>query len=419
MNFADFADVRLDGKSIQEVRLNGVKLWPAGALPVFTELHEWVKESNPDFITIDGLKLTAIPGVPERIVRIDPVIDFTLPENQKIYFECVYENNSVAGSSRSGLYGEDVGNWLFSVFSNGSTYLGLSTSAQSGPSFLAFQASEFPVTRQFCFDYPNNRMWHRLVSADGTHVTSWNSDSSADPVAGVGGYDTTGWDTSETVTVWWRIQGDNDVVSLGLHASQFRQAVPAGFNEIYLPAEHAQPGEFTEHHFWEPDGASLTSSVDDGVVATLTAAGWFLLYPTFTKTVGNIYIEFEFVANAASAIDYHFGLEEAVTMRTVFGFNTVSGDMLFEDGDTMCVAVNFTNLKYWIRRNNEPWFNDISEDPETNVGGATIEDPLDKSLEFYQGGDNGMIFRARIHASQYKYAPPAGFGEITLPGEYT
>lgn len=183
------------------------------------------------------------------------------------------------------------------------------------------------------------------------------------------------------------------------------------------PAE--EPPDLNELHFWEPDGASLTSSVDDGVVATLTAAGWFLLYPTFTKAVGNIYIEFEFVANAASVGGYEFGLEETVTTYNFFGLNTVSGDMLFEDGDTMCVAVDFTNLKYWIRRNNEPWFNEISEDPETNVGGGTIEDPLDKSLEFYQGGDNGMIFRARIHAAQFKYAPPAGFSELVLPGEYS
>ena len=198
----------------------------------FTELHEWVIYDSPADVVVDGLSLTTSNST-QRGGYIDPPF---VPDGSKYYFEIVYHTSSINTNTRFGLYaGENSGNWIFSVFFNGLTYVGASAGSQpQGPDASQISAELFPIVRQFCWDSDNDLFWHRLVDMGGTPLSDWNDDALQDPVTGAGGYDTSGWTPADpnNINLMTRLDPGTYDVTANLHDEDFVADVPYGYTEI-------------------------------------------------------------------------------------------------------------------------------------------------------------------------------------------
>lgn len=196
-------------------------------------------------------------------------------------------------------------------------------------------------------------------------------------------------------------------------------AVYRGSNKLW-----PKDGGFAELHFWEADDSTIDQRVTAaGIECEVLTAGYTALAPTFTRSAGKVYFEVEIMPDSAEDLDsLDKGVEYEATQVEWYTYVVDgSGRDWGTIGDTACFALDLVNNRAWTRVNEDPWFNDVDADPATGIGyddPSTTPRPSD-GLEFYFFGYAGTKLRARLHASQFKYTPPAGFGEITLPGEYS
>lgn len=103
----------------------------------------------------------------------------------------------------------------------------------------------------------------------------------------------------------------------------------------------------------------------------------------------------------------------------------VFGQVTFDADDlpvTQRICVDLANGLIWVRSEGiTDWNQDASADPETGVGGIAFtpgdiktSGAIEAGLDYSDG-----VCTLGLHAHQFKFNPPAGFDELTLPGEYT
>lgn len=129
------------------------------------------------------------------------------------------------------------------------------------------------------------------------------------------------------------------------------------------------------------------------------------------------------IANIAYNIDTALGADNHNSFGAILsnGVAYFAGGVIgnfssstFSPGDVCCLALDLTNSKLWLRRNNTSW-NNTSDDPATNTGGydiSSIATPIFAAAALY--GDNGAtdVITANFGGTSYAYTPPSGFNNL-------
>lgn len=171
-------------------------------------------------------------------------------------------------------------------------------------------------------------------------------------------------------------KGPNIVLSNG----NLTAACPSGANSVRGTSSHT-----TGKYYFEVLLGGTGGNLGIGVaLATMSTSG-----------IGPTGAAYENVANGAAFIN-----------------GTNSGTVaIVAPTETCCVAVDFSNLKIWFRKNNGTWDANVSHDPATNTGGFSLSAFSGSALfPVYASnsatGENGT---ANFGATAFTYSVPSGF----------
>lgn len=84
-------------------------------------------------------------------------------------------------------------------------------------------------------------------------------------------------------------------------------------------------------------------------------------------------------------------------------------------------AMDIPNQVGWVAVDNQAWNTSASANPATGVGGLPLTSTNwagSDAISLYFDAADEYTISLLLHAHQFKYAAPAGFGEITISGEY-
>lgn len=99
------------------------------------------------------------------------------------------------------------------------------------------------------------------------------------------------------------------------------------------------------------------------------------------------------------------------TSTTSGGTSQTMNGVTYTAGDIVSIAVDIGNSKIWFRVNGGNWMGDVTANPATNAGGASMSG-VSAGPYFPVGTvyDNGSFLTANFGATAYSYAVPSGFG---------
>ncbi len=84
------------------------------------------------------------------------------------------------------------------------------------------------------------------------------------------------------------------------------------------------------------------------------------------------------------------------------------------NNDVICVAIDFTNQRGWIRANAGNWNGDAAADPATNTNGIDISAVFTSSAAFILGTNNNTIIATvgtlNVGDTPFAQTVPSGFG---------
>lgn len=83
----------------------------------------------------------------------------------------------------------------------------------------------------------------------------------------------------------------------------------------------------------------------------------------------------------------------------------------FSKGDIMCFALDLTNRKFWVRKNNGAWNNlqAGTQDPVTNQGGQALGTSMTGNVYCFGSASSTAFVTGKWIADDITYTPPTGF----------
>lgn len=164
---------------------------------------------------------------------------------------------------------------------------------------------------------------------------------------------------------------------------------------------------------------NVTSISPSGVrSASLINSGKYYFEITYGASHGNS-DGFGILMSTATYTNQNNG-QSCFTIFTNFGPGAIYSDSglvlsslgSFTAGDVVCFAIDLTNLKAWIRKNNGNWNNSGTANPATNTGGLTLTAAsYAPSIAFGNTGSvSGDNATANFGQIAYAFPPPSGFG---------
>jgi hypothetical protein len=182
---------------------------------------------------------------------------------------------------------------------------------------------------------------------------------------------------------------------------------------------------------WNPSDKSSGITLSNGnLTATMVSGGNSSVRSVANKTSGKYYAEYTWsTLNTQSYVGISLASTLISDMANSFLSTVMAGSngnihvngggggsfSTSGNGDTVCIAVDFTNNRFWARTNSGNWNNSGTADPATNTGG------IDISSIAWSGGTcagcthvgGGSAATANFGAAGFTYGKPSGFNEWT------
>lgn len=115
-------------------------------------------------------------------------------------------------------------------------------------------------------------------------------------------------------------------------------------------------------------------------------------------------------ASGYNQIGVQLGSGNSIVIASNATFTTLGADSSTDEYD---FAIDLTNKLLWVRLNNGNWNNNVSANPATGVGGATIEaGAYAPTLFFASGSTNNDTVALNFGASAFTNTAPSGFGNL-------
>lgn len=182
---------------------------------------------------------------------------------------------------------------------------------------------------------------------------------------------------------------------------------------------------------WNSADKSANISLSNGdLTATATSASDGGVRGTSSKSTGKLYVEFTVGANFGTA-DGSFGITTGSSNLATIGVNGASGFYVYQQsgniwasgsstgkslggyttGDVVSMAVDFTNMRGWFRKNGGNWNNDGTADPATNTGGVDISGTFGSAAAYLvqTSNNNGAAATLNCGAQSLSRPMPSGF----------
>lgn len=179
---------------------------------------------------------------------------------------------------------------------------------------------------------------------------------------------------------------------------------------------------------WNPSdkGGSIVLS-DSNKAYTFTSSGWQSVRTNDFKSSGKWYVE-HYIAKGINYTDVGFGNAAANLVSypgaTADSVGVVNNGDLYRNGfiktftttfvanDVFAFALDLTNRKFWVRKNNGAWNpgDAGTQDPASNQGGQALAANMLTGNVYCMGGLAQVNFiTGNWAAYDQRYAPPAGF----------
>lgn len=199
----------------------------------------------------------------------------------------------------------------------------------------------------------------------------------------------------------------------------------------------SEPDFQAEMHYLEV--LAGVADVISGAPLQMHGWGWVGLLPDLTNAPDKFYLEWTYLSRGDA--DGNFDISYFALENIARDFDPIR---LYADGDiqvneatrvanigaisennlsaTQLICVDRKLGRFWAALEDGDWNGDNTADPETGIGGVAFDPddlPVDGQIVVYLD-DYGSSAMAEIalHAHQFKYAPPVGFGELVVAGEY-
>ena len=263
----------------------------------------------------------------------------------------------------------------------------------------------------------------------------WNNNAAADPATGIGGVDASSMSAANFALYTFGVNDTGAAVTVCTEVAEFTQVPPESFLSWMgeaIPIADA----------WSVNdkSASITLlNADKSMVGTLTGNYGARSTKRYAKNDGGkFYAEFRLGVDAGSA-PIGVGLQ-AITAPVGSGQDGIWVDCS-DNGKVrvhltlvgtplgFCVAGDVVSLAWdssaalaWVRRNADPWNNNVAADPTTGVGGHDVSPTPNANhalwCEAYNAGSGCTI---RTETAEFTQTTPTGFlswmgEELVAPG---
>lgn len=281
----------------------------------------------------------------------------------------------------------------------------------------------------FAVDLTSGLVWIRR------NTGNWNNNGSADPATGVSGSslgDLAGYSLTPVATFYDALEATTLVTTPG----SLTYSAPSGFTagwDAVSPQDNEGLGYTT---FASVKNVNVTLS-GGNLTATRTATT-ALARSRDPKSSGKQYFEFTCTnlggsADGVGACDVNAtaaGITGTSAHAMILfrggniwldGSNTAISLGSIANGDIISLAIDWTNLKFWFRKNGGNWNANATYNPATNVGGITFSNTMASAqgnnitgralcpCVCFGGGTNANNVTLNAGATSFTYGVPSGF----------